>query len=107
MKGIIALRMCDMSKYGGLPLEYGTVPVPVWRNLHPSLADGFGGFRSCRGWGARATPRMFGIAERARVWGARGREMFTHPPRVDVIIDHGDVSRGRERKATAESEILK
>ena len=40
MKGIIALRMCDMSKYGGLPLEYGTVPAPVWRNLHPRLRMG-------------------------------------------------------------------
>ena len=40
MKGIIALRMCDMSKYGGLPLEYGTVPAPVWRNIHPRLQMG-------------------------------------------------------------------
>ena len=40
MKGIIALRMCDMSKYGGLPLEYGTVPAPVWRNIHPRLRMG-------------------------------------------------------------------
>ena len=35
MKDTTALRMPDMSKYGGLPLEYDKVPVPVWRVLHP------------------------------------------------------------------------
>ena len=56
MKGIIALRMCDMSKYGGLPLEYGTVPAPVWRNINLRLqmvtaarARAGGGMRSGSG----------------------------------------------------------
>ena len=49
---------------------------------------------------ARATPRMFGIAERARVWGTGGRPTLSHPPRVDVIVGHGDILRWRERRAT-------
>ena len=54
MKGIIALRMCDMSKYGGLPLEYGTVPAPVWRNIHPRLRMGTAA-RARAGVGRRAS----------------------------------------------------
>ena len=47
---------------------------------------------------ARATRKIFGIASRAREWGAKGRTTLSRPPRVDVIVGHGDVSRGRERK---------
>ena len=57
MKGIIALRMCDMSKYGGLPLEYGTVPAPVWRNIHPRLQMGTAA-RARAGVGTPSPPRM-------------------------------------------------
>ena len=61
MKGIIALRMCDMSKYGGLPLEYGTVPAPVWRNIHPRLRMGTAA-RARAGVGLHSRTRTVGAA---------------------------------------------
>jgi len=93
--------MCPL-RWAVLRKHEGKVGV---RETPPTKRDARGDQESGRGFirvesRARETPRMFGIAERARVWGARGREMFTHPPRVDVIIDHGDVSRRRARKAT-------
>ena len=47
---------------------------------------------------ARATRKIFGIASRAREWGAKGRAIVSWVRRVEVGSVSGDILRGRERK---------
>ena len=47
---------------------------------------------------ARATRKIFGIASRAREWGAKGRAIVSWVRRVEVIVGNVDILRDREQR---------